>query len=320
MREVTVRPTILALSLAFQVWLPAFEQGAAEQPAFEVASVKPAAAQTPGRMMMGCSGGPGTPDPGMLRCTNASLSMLMMRAYDVQGYQISSPAWFDSEHFDITAKIPAGASKEEFRIMLQNLLAERFQVKLHRETKEMPMYALVTAKGGAKMTPSVETPAPEDAAKGMGPMGEPPLPPLPPRGGAGGFPEMPKGRPGLAIMFMNGKMRLVGTQQAVSDLARMLGGQLGRPVVDETGLKGKYDFTVDFTPEPGQGLMRGMPMPPPGGAMGGGGTGGPAGDSQEGGPTLIAAIQEQLGLKLESRKGPVEFLVVDHAEKVPTEN
>jgi uncharacterized protein (TIGR03435 family) len=123
------------------------------------------------------------------------------------------------------------------------------------------------------------------------------------------------------MMFMNGKMRLVGTQQTVSDLAQMLGGQLGRPVVDETGLKGKYDFTLDFTPEQGRGMPGGMPMPmPPPGGGSGGVMAGPAGDNQEGGPTLITAIQEQLGLKLESKKGPVEILVVDHAEKVPTEN
>ena len=103
----------------------------------------------------------------------------------------------------------------------------------------------------------------------------------------------------------------------------MLGDQVGRPVRDETGLKGKYDFTLDFAPEPGQGPMRGMPMPMPppgGGAIAGSGMPAPAGESQEGGPTLMTAVQEQLGLKLESRKGPVETLVIDHAEKVPTEN
>jgi uncharacterized protein (TIGR03435 family) len=97
----------------------------------------------------------------------------------------------------------------------------------------------------------------------------------------------------------------------------MLGEQLGRPVRDETGLKGKYDFTLDFAPEPGQGPMRGMPMPMPG--PGGEGRG-PAPDSQEGGPSLLTAVQEQIGLKLESKKGPVDTLVIDHAEKVPTEN
>jgi uncharacterized protein (TIGR03435 family) len=316
MRKVTLRATILALAL--QPWLFIFGQTAAGPPAFEVASVKPAAAQTPGRMMMGCRGGPGSPDPGLLSCSNVNVGMLMSRAYGVQGYQINGPAWFDSEHFDITAKIPAGATKDQFNQMLQNMLAERFQVKLHRETKELPMHRLAVGKGGPKMKPSGNVPPSEDAPKDLGPMGEPPPPPRP---GPGGFPEPPKGRPGLMMMFMNGKMRLVGTQQTVSDLAQMLGGQLGRPVVDETGLKGKYDFTLDFTPEPGRGMPGGMPMPmPPPGGGSGGGMGGPGADSQEGGPTLITAIQEQLGLKLESKKGPVEILVVDHAEKVPTEN
>jgi uncharacterized protein (TIGR03435 family) len=116
---------------------------------------------------------------------------------------------------------------------------------------------------------------------------------------------------------------MAGNQQTTSDLARMLAGQLGRPVVDETGLKRKYDFTLDFTPDPGRGMPGGMPrpMPPPGGGgMAGGGMGGPAGDNQDAAPTLIVAVQEQLGLKLESKKGPVDILVIDHAEKVPTEN
>ena len=81
-------------------------------------------------MMFGCRGGPGTADPGRLTCTNANLGMLMMRAYGVQSYQITSPDWFNSERFDITAKVADGATKEQLNLMLQNLLAERFQVKL----------------------------------------------------------------------------------------------------------------------------------------------------------------------------------------------
>ncbi|MGP8247650.1 MAG: TIGR03435 family protein [Bryobacteraceae bacterium] len=312
-----MRLTILACGLAAQSYLTVFGQSAAGHPAFDVASIKPAAAQTPGRMMMGCGGGPGTPDPGRLTCTNANLSMLMTRAYGVQGYQITSPDWFNSEHFDITAKIPAGATKEQFNLMLQNLLAERFQVKLHRETKELPIYALVVGKGGPKLKPSEEAP-PADAPKegppaDGGPMG-------PPKRGPDGFPQLPRGGRGMMMMMQPGRLRLAGSQQTTSDLANILSGQLGRPVRDETGLKGKYDFTLDFAPEPGQGPMGGMmmPMPPPGGGTMSGG--GPASDSQEGGPPLITAVQEQLGLKLESKKGPVQILVIDHAEKAPTEN
>jgi uncharacterized protein (TIGR03435 family) len=309
-----MRLTILACGLAAPFCLAVFGQSTAGQPAFDVASIKPAAPQTPGRMMMGCRGGPGTPDPGRLTCTNANLSMLMTRAYGVQSYQITSPDWFNSEHFDISAKISDGATKEQFNLMLQNLLAERFRVKLHRETKELPIYGLMVAKGGPKMKPSEEIPPAADGTNG-----EPPAdgPPPPPRPGPDGFPQLPKGRQGLMVMMMPGRLRLVGSQQTTSELADRLGDQLDRPVRDETGLKGKYDFTLDFAPEPGQGPMRGMPMMMPG--PGGEGRG-PAPDSQEGGPSLITAVQEQLGLKLESKKGPVEILVIDRAEKVPTEN
>ena len=307
-----MRLTILACGMAAIFCVPVFGQGTAGQPAFDVASIKPAAAQAPGRMMMGCRGGPGTPDPGRFTCNNVNLSMLMSRAYGVQSYQIASPDWFNSERFDLTAKVPDGATKEQFNQMLQNLLAERFQVKLHRETKELPIFGLMVGKGGSKMKPSEEIPPAADGAKEVGPGDGPPPPP-----GPGGFPQLPKGRAGLMIMMENGRFRMVGSRQTTSDLANMLGEQLGRPVRDETGLKGKYDFTLDFAPEPGQGPMRGMPMPMPG--PGGEGRG-PAPDSQEGGPSLLTAVQEQIGLKLESKKGPVDTLVIDHAEKVPTEN
>src|ERR1700730_15250446 len=94
-------------------------------PTFEVASVKPAAPQTGNRIMMGRRGGPGTPDPGQVTYTNASMKMLLTDAYGVKGYQISGPGWIDSEHFDISAKIAPGATKEDFQLMVQNLLAER---------------------------------------------------------------------------------------------------------------------------------------------------------------------------------------------------
>jgi uncharacterized protein (TIGR03435 family) len=314
-----MRLTIPACILTAVFSLAVFGQDTAAQPQFDVASIKPAA-QTPGPMMFGCRGGPGTADPGRLTCANANLGMLMMRAYGVQSYQITSPDWFNSERFDIAAKVPDGATKEQLNLMLQNLLAERFQVKLHRETKELPIYALVVGKGGPKVKPSEETAPATDGTRDAGP---PDGPPPPPRPGPDGFPQLPKGGRGIMMMMQPGRLRVAGSHQPISELAKMLGDQVGRPVRDETGLKGKYDFTLDFTPEPGQGPMRGMPMPMPppgGGAIAGGGMPAPAGEPQEGGPTLMTAVQEQLGLKLESRKGPVEILVIDHAEKVPTEN
>jgi uncharacterized protein (TIGR03435 family) len=137
--------------------------------------------------------------------------------------------------------------------------------------------------------------------------------------GADGMPQFPPGmgKNGLMMMMMNGRLRMVGNGQTVSALTGMLGNQLGRPVVDATELKAKYDFTLDFTPENMTGPM-GMPPPPP--HDGGPGGGGPVASAPEAGPSIFTALQEQMGLKLEQRKGPIELLVIDRMEKAPTEN
>src|SRR5271165_4347402 len=155
---------------------------------FDAASVKPATPPVPdgrGRiMMMGPSGGPGTKDPGRIRYPFMSLKNLLMNAYDVKSFQVSGPAFLDSERFDITATMPPETTKEQFRVMLQNLLAERFKLTVHRETKELPMYSLVVAKNGPKMKESAEMPAPTET-----PDAPPPPPPLPsqPKMGPDGF-------------------------------------------------------------------------------------------------------------------------------------
>lgn len=123
----------------------------AQQPEFEVATIKPSAPQPMGKMMMGTRGGPGTDDPSRYSCLNCTLTMMLMQAYNVQRFQITGPPVLDSEHFDVTAKVPAGTSKEQFRMMIQKLLAERFKLKLHHDTKDLPVYDLVVAKGGPKL-------------------------------------------------------------------------------------------------------------------------------------------------------------------------
>ena len=287
---------------------------------FDVASIKPAAPQGPGKIMMGMRGGPGTPDPGQVTFTNMPLSRLIMNAYDVKSFQVTGPSWLDSEHFDITAKIPKGATKEQYRVMLQNLLAERFKLQVHKEHKEVPIYALTVAKGGPKIKESPKddqaqgaAPPPQDLAiqRADGPPGPPPI-------GRDGMPRMAPGRRGEMMMFGPNGFRMQGSHETMATLADVLSNQLGRPVVDATGLTAEYDYTLNFSPEGLQG-MRGMPM-----LMGGGPIGaGPApegGHEAETGPSLFTAVQEQLGLKLDSRKGPVDLIVVDSAEKTPTEN
>ena len=189
--------------------------------AFDVASVKPAAPITGGRLMVRMSGGPGSPDPGQITYTNVAMKNLLTTAYNVKGYQISGPAWLDSERYDIAAKIPKGATKEQFQLMLQNLLAERFKLTLHRESKDLPIYALVVGKNGVKMKESPkDDPAPDPAGgpsspsappppSGSGAMGDGPNGRM--KMGKDGMPQMPPGagRGGMMMMMTNGgKMRL----------------------------------------------------------------------------------------------------------------
>jgi uncharacterized protein (TIGR03435 family) len=299
----------------------AYGQSAANLPSFVAASVKPAAPP----FVYRCWGGPGTPDPGQFTCTNAPLIVLLTTAYGLKSYQIDGPNWLNSDRFDIIAKIPAEATKEQYKLMLQNLLAERFKLTLHHQTKELPMYALVVGKGGPKMKPSEEEPAAasKDEAPSAPPPPPPPPPPAPglperPRMDADGFPVLPPGMRKVTVNMMNtktGRNRMMASHESMPHLAEMLGNQLGRPVMDETGLKGLYDFILEYAPGESNGPMAGMPPPPPGGENGAASTA-----STPDAPDLFSAIQAQIGLKLQQKKGPVDLLVIDHVEKVPTEN
>src|SRR5215472_8597785 len=282
-------------------------------PTFEVASIKPAAPQEMGRMMVGMRGGPGTPDPTQVTFTNMSLSGLATVAYGIRDYQLTAPAWMDSTRFDVVAKIPAGATKDDFKLMLQNLLAERFKLVVHQDSKEVPVYALLVGKNGSKLKESpkdgpAEDPAAAGPSPGRGQIGPPPR-------DKNGFPILRGGRGNLMLMGPSGRLQTVGGHVTVSQFAANLSGLLGRPVIDETGLKGEFDYQLEFTTE-GLALMRGLPPPPPG-AEGGRG---PAVQASEPGPSIFTALQDQLGLKLETRKGPMDMIVVDSCEKSPTEN
>jgi uncharacterized protein (TIGR03435 family) len=317
---------------------------------FEVASVKPAPPPTSfdGKRMirMGAQGGPGTSDPGRITYSFVSLRNLLTQAFGLRTYQVSGPGLLDSERFDIVATVPKGATKDDVKIMLQNLLRDRFQLTFHREKKELSVYALVAGKNGPKMKESQDQADPEATppasaraddggpASGAAP---PPSPPDPSRIkiGKDGFPEPPPGmqRPGIFMMGMmspNGvRMRLNGKQQTMAQLADSLSNQVDRPVVDLTGLTPRYDFTLDFAPDPGAMMGKmgpmagGMPPPPPGvivGGSGGGDAGPRTGAPETDAATIFAAVQQQLGLKLEARKAPVDLLVIDHVEKTPSEN
>ena len=280
--------TILIAALPVLACCSSWAQPAGDSPTFEVASVKPSPPPEGGPLgffRVSADGGPGTNDPTRIDYRNMSMGNLVVRAYGIKHFQLSGPDWINSEMYDIVAKVPPGATKEQFSLMLQNLLVERFKLQIHRETKDLPMYYLGVAKTG-KLKPHAEAPPPADADK------PPADAPRPIKTDQDGYPVL---RPGTTMAAMNGKARLQVDDKDLAWLVAQLSAQLGAPVHDDTGLKGQYDFALYWSTRP------------------------PAADADTG-PDLFAAVTEQIGLKLEKKKGPVEILVIDHAEKVPTAN
>jgi bla regulator protein blaR1 len=255
---------------------------------FDVTSIKPAAPNS-GQFMFGVRPMPG----GRISAVNVTLRMLVERAYGLQGFQLSGgPGWADTVRYNIEAK-PDAPVENEWKEMLQNLLADRFHLAFHRETKELSIYALVLAKKYGRMGPGMV-----ESKEG---------------GCTARDPSKPLGPPGTGQLpycgnVLGGSGQLTGTAANVGDVAVMLSLSVGRKVIDKTGLTGKYDITLKYTPDENQRSMMVPPGAPPPPA--------PADTSE---PSLFTALQEQLGLKLESQKGPVEIFVIDRAEN-PSEN
>jgi len=253
-------------------------------PAFDVVSIKPD--KTGGGMIRVMN------RPDGYSATNISLKMLIQAAYGIREDLISgTPGWAESTRYDIDAKVDGAdvealkkLSPEQRRLILQPLLADRFKLKVHTETKQLPVFELVVAKGGPKLK---EATAGDTYANGIkGPDGV--------------------GRGGMVRM---GRGQLTAQGVPMTSVVNILSQQLHRTVIDKTGLAGKYDLELNWTPDEGEGMG-----PPPGGGQ-------PHGDAppEGSGPSIFTAIQEQLGLKLQSGKGPVDTLVIDHVE-MPTEN
>jgi uncharacterized protein (TIGR03435 family) len=251
------------------------------RPQFEVASIKPSPLFD--RIMSV------RPLPGRLTA-DATLQVLMQYAYGVQPFQlVGGPGWLTSDHYEIEAKADVSASRDQIFRMLQSLLEERFQLKTHREMKELPVFTLVSNRGGFTLPAPrdgtcVDSPA--DAAAewvGAGRMAVPgELPPS-------------KGRCGSVIVSV-AQMR--GGKIAMSEFVRALSMMLGRSVLDKTGFTDPFDLQLDFVPDE---TTPAMPPPPPGSGISG--------------VSIAQALQQQLGLRLESTKGPVEVIVVDQAER-----
>jgi uncharacterized protein (TIGR03435 family) len=210
---------------------------------FEAASIKP--------YILGSSTRSGIEEtPGLIRIENLPLKAVIELAYGVKDYQFDGPDWLSGARFDITAKPPAGYKHEQLQPLLRNLLAARFKLTVHHDSRQLSGYALVIAKGGARLQEST---------------------------GPKTFFTV---RPGL----------ISGTQRSLEELTGALARMLSRPVVDQTGLMAAYDIKLEWTQDPEQEL------------------------------STFAALQEQLGLRLQPQKVPIDIVIVDHIEKTPTEN
>jgi uncharacterized protein (TIGR03435 family) len=268
-------------------------QAPADKPKFEVASVRENT-NDDGKVMLGIQPG------GRFNAINAPLWELIRLAYAVQRTQlVGAPDWTETARYDIVAKAegdiqgagPAGPA-EPLNFMLQDLLEDRFKLRAHRDTREMPVYALVLARADGKLGAGLRPSSVDCAAmRGRGGrMGAP--------GGREG-PPPPGERPQCGMRVAPNQITAGGV--SLTQLRQMLSQFTQRIVIDRTGLTGTFDIDLTFTPER---LPQG---PPPAGA--------PPLNIDPNGPSLFTALQEQLGLKLESDRAPVEVLVIDHVER-----
>lgn len=257
----------------------------AHLPSYDVASVKPTEFGDGGMRIMF------TPD-GVLY-TNVALQIVLQETFGMDDSRIlGAPSWVKTGHFDIEAKVEATdapklkmLSSDQKRMMLMPVLVDRFNLKFHHDTRQLPIYALVIAKSGQKLKEA--TPG-DTYPNGM---------------------KIPDGHSGAGMMAW-GSGKITGQGVAIASLVKMLSDQgLGRTIVDKTGLTGKYDLDLQWSPDD---------SPPP---VARGTQTSPSvnDDSTDSGASLFTALQEQLGLKLESQKGPVDVIVIDHIER-PSEN
>jgi uncharacterized protein (TIGR03435 family) len=301
-----------------------------QKPSFDVISIKPSPPLGTGPLRLG-----GGPQGDRFTMNSATLRMLLQMAFQRAGNTslagqlqiVGGPSWMDSERYDIQAKTDCSGgtfSRDRLQLMVQSMLEDRFKLKAHQETRELPIYNLVVTKDGPKITKSADQTTPTFAQALPGPCEPasaantpPPLPP-PGRGGNPFDAKTPPPRGALMMMMGPNGMTMRATATRFDAIVRLLQNQLGRKIVDKTGLEGLFDFELTFSTEGlGSPFGGGLPLPPPP-------AGGPAGPAPavptpaDSAPSLLTAIQE-LGLKLEPARGPVEVLVIDSVEK-PTDN
>ena len=281
--------------------IPVCAQTAPARLEFEVASIKPSAPPGTMQVKIGLH-----IDGAQVHCNFLSLKDYIRMAYRVKDYQIVGPEWMASQRFDIAAKLPEGSNRDQVPDMLKALLADRFLMKMHRDSKEFRVYGLVVTKGGLKIkesaadgdsvTPGDPNHAPVNVQVNGGP--------------AGTTVNMGKGS---SFSFGNNRLEVKKLTMAV--FAELLARFVDRPVVDMTQLKGNYDIAMEMTAEDFRAMMiraalaNGIVLPPE--AM--------KALEASSGDSLMAALQN-IGLKLEQRKAPLEVLIIDEIQKAPTEN
>ena len=253
-------------ALIVGIWLiaSANAQTAGEQ-RFEVTTIRVAAPRVPDPYVGPMTGGPGSLDPGRFTWEYAPPLSILVKAFGLGAFQIVGSG-LEDERFDITAKVPPGTTADGLNVMLQNLLIDWLGLKFHHESRVMAVYELTVAKSGPKLKES------DGSIAGSG------------------------------ARYTDGVMRLTLARSTVGWLAAQLGVEVERNVIDKTGLKGVYDFRLEYSHE-GLRPLPGAPASIPGNA-----------------PSLFTAVQEQLGLKLEAAKEPIDVLVVDQINKTPTDN
>jgi uncharacterized protein (TIGR03435 family) len=291
---------IHSVSLLVFTSVTVFCQAPAAHPEFDVASVRPAApinASGQEKVNLGVH-----MDGSHVRIASFSLRDLVVRAYGVKAAQVTGPDWIASERYDVNATLPAGSTADDIPVMLQALLADRFKLKVHRDKKEFPVYALILGKTPLKLVEDALDPDTGESKGAVNTMAS---------GSAAGV-SVNLGR-GSYYTFADNQFE--AKKMSVDRLCLQLERYVDRPIINMTDLKGTYDVTLKLTPEDYQAMLiriavnSGVVLPPQvlqymeGNSIG----------------SLFEAIQ-QAGLKLDARKAPLDLIVVDQAQKTPTEN
>lgn len=260
---------------------------------FDAASVRPSSIGENTPPML--EGGPGSANPSQIRYVGIPLIVLLLKAYGLRNFQVRSlPDSVGSARFDVIAKIPAGATESQFNTMLQNLLVERFNLRFHHETRDVAVNVLTVGPNGSKLKVSAKAQPlkAEDSSGKPFPIGAP---------NAEGFPTLPPGFSGVVGRPSNGHMRLGGQRASLDTLPAWLENSLDKPVVDQTGLTGEFDFLIDFEWWPSRAA-------------------GVRDDPSDPAPSAAEAVASYLGLKLEAKRLPFEMMFIERIDKEPSAN